>query len=275
MTVHHDGKQFDHIITNNIDEWDQSTIEELQAAIRNAFNLSSAFDLYENVDGDEVAVDDKDDLQAAFEDKENEEAASQKHLHLFVQIHRFLLIYGKQSSEWLPSSVSASYGESEWSENYESLLRAASNAFGLILDSIGVQRDGIDIDDGEELLEQWKTCSFPIRLKIMGDRQAENIRKVHKTVSAILENQYSSLAENELQIIYDFVDFKQQAATEHRMEDAFKMYDATALNRQLTSRFNHAFKCLKHAGYDQSEEKVSFCPPPPVNRRFSGKVVSY
>eukprot|EP01084_Bolivina_argentea_P216179 367298_1 len=71
ITVHFRDKQYDFNLSANSDVWDESLYHNLQNKIKNIFNLSPEFELYEDIDGDHVNMDDMNDILGAFEDEDS------------------------------------------------------------------------------------------------------------------------------------------------------------------------------------------------------------
>eukprot|EP01084_Bolivina_argentea_P210168 357824_1 len=146
ITVHFDGKQFDYQLPQNKEDWNQYIYNDLQAIIRKTFDLNEEFNLYEDIDGSKVDVDDMDDICSGFDDSDNDEkqennarSTKKKVLHLFVKTtNLFKIIYETQSFYWIPPKFDGD-DEKQWNDNYNILINKIKKQYNMNQDDIQLQ----------------------------------------------------------------------------------------------------------------------------------------
>ena len=152
VIVHHEHKKFDFQLT----QWKVETFENLITAITNEFDIRSSFELFEHVDGEEVDIEDIDDIKDSFEDYDAAPHNNQV-LHLFVRVPKQVLISYKQDSfSWVLPQID---DEKEKEMVCNSLMEKIAERFNLPRDDIKLVTNeaGVDcimdvlqlFDDGE------------------------------------------------------------------------------------------------------------------------------
>ena len=69
-----------------MDDWDEEIYLNLQSAVKKEFDLQTAFSLYEDIDGDHVYIEDKDDLEDAFQDEVDSTSGPKRSINLFLSV---------------------------------------------------------------------------------------------------------------------------------------------------------------------------------------------
>eukprot|EP01084_Bolivina_argentea_P184865 318833_1 len=162
IIIHYQHQNFDYKITEHQDDWNEQLYQDLQTLIRKKFNINSALQLYENIDGNEVDIDDTDDILDSFNDVDKND---KNVLHLFVSVpietkpnkNEFRVIYGNKSFNWTPDTSNQN-DEKQWEDNYNTLINTIKNKYDIKSNVVQLQQANIlcDIDDGEELMESWQ-----------------------------------------------------------------------------------------------------------------------
>eukprot|EP01084_Bolivina_argentea_P031673 58621_1 len=105
ITVHYNNQYLDHKITSDFETWNNNTYLSLIEAIRKQFDLNTDvnINLYEDIDGNKIDVDDMDDIAAAFYNDYDDEDDAPKQIQLYVEVEimeQKLMIDSDSSEEY-------------------------------------------------------------------------------------------------------------------------------------------------------------------------------
>eukprot|EP01084_Bolivina_argentea_P145290 254686_1 len=68
VITHYGNTQFEYIMPKNMDEWDNNTYNDLLSSIKKHFDLNVKFDLFEDISGNAIDIDDIDDIKNGMND---------------------------------------------------------------------------------------------------------------------------------------------------------------------------------------------------------------
>eukprot|EP01083_Nonionella_stella_P272463 923928_1 len=174
ITFHYNDNTFDYKLQSDTTQWNNDHFLTMMQSVCAKFGLKDTIDVYEDLLGEHIPIDDMDDIAGAFDSIEHEEDDDdQKHhetdsmknktlLHLFVKVNsqskHLKLIYGHQSFMWVPPK-SNTEDDVEWNNNYNALLTAINREYSLSQSNIELLQndDGeeIEIQCGDDLMATW------------------------------------------------------------------------------------------------------------------------